>query len=513
MIEQIYPTPMTEEKYLYTSGKVFKHRLFHVLSIFTWICALSGFFLLYHQNLVYTLIFGGIMAFVGACGILSALIGLRNPGFNKQAHLIKGFEYWRDLKKFPSIDVFLPICGEDLEIIKNTWEGVAQVVQSYPGVINVYVLNDDGEHGYKELALEHHFHYLNRPNKGEMKKAGNLLYGYQHSEGDLIVIFDADFRPHKDFLDELLPYTADEKVGIVQSPQHFDMSDEMYDQSKLQFGAGDIQEFFYRIVQPARGTLGASICVGTNAIYRRTALDSIGGTHQIEQSEDVWTGYRMLAEGWQIKYVPVILAKGTCPSDPESFYKQQSRWCNGSMSLMVSSTFWKSNVPWYTKLPYINGFMWYLSSLFVLLFPIQTFVILWDNTMTGNDLRTTLFMVTLVNFLLIFSLQIYRKANLGSIIAGGLQIRVYAFTLIMRIFGKKEAWVATGNESAQKQGAFKVFRFMVFSYYLLMIWGLAVTIAAGRIHLSAIYLLPIFWLSLNLVTQTFVVFHLWKNSK
>ena len=102
-----------------------------------------------------------------------------------------------------------------------------------------------------------------------MKKAGNLKYGFEHSDGDLIVIFDADFCPRHDFITELAPYFDEyPDVGIVQSPQFFDTHKGM---SWLQRCAGTVQESFYRWAQVSRDKLGAPICVGTCAVYRRAA--------------------------------------------------------------------------------------------------------------------------------------------------------------------------------------------------------------------------------------------------
>src|SRR6185369_7761254 len=100
-------------------------------------------------------------------------------------------------------------------------------------------------------------------------------------------------------------------------------------------------ELFYRISQVSRQAHDASICVGSNAVYRRAALDDTGGTALIEHSEDVHTGFNMRMHGWTIQYIPVILAKGLSPADMKAFFKQQYRWCLGSMTLLGSGKFWK----------------------------------------------------------------------------------------------------------------------------------------------------------------------------
>ena len=76
----------------------------------------------------------------------------------------------------------------------------------YPGGVNVLVLDDSDRPEVASMAAEFGFTYHVRPNRGHMKKAGNLKYGFEHSAGDLIVIFDADFCPRPDFIPESAPY-------------------------------------------------------------------------------------------------------------------------------------------------------------------------------------------------------------------------------------------------------------------------------------------------------------------
>jgi cellulose synthase/poly-beta-1,6-N-acetylglucosamine synthase-like glycosyltransferase len=77
-------------------------------------------------------------------------------------------------------------------------------------------------------------------------------------------------RPPADLLEEALPYLdAYPNTAIVQTPQFFRIAD---GQSWVERGAGAVQELFYRSIQTARARKGGSICVGSCAVYRRTAL-------------------------------------------------------------------------------------------------------------------------------------------------------------------------------------------------------------------------------------------------
>ena len=274
---------------------------------------------------------------------------------------------------YPSADIFLPSCGEDLEVLVNTYSAVAAL--QYPGEVNVYVLDDSAREAVREQSEKFGFRYHVRPNRGVLKKAGNLKYGFDHSNGDFIVIFDADFAPRDDFLAELLPYFEMRHVGIVQSPQYFDSHRAM---SWLQRSAGQVQESFYRWAQPSRDALGAPICVGTCAIYRRAALNLSGGFAQIGHSEDVHTGVNMMKIGFRTLYVPIVVAKGLCPDKLSSFISQQYRWCAGSMSLLVDKNFHAANLSFRQRLCFFTGFGYYLSTAAgVFLLSLPTLFMLW----------------------------------------------------------------------------------------------------------------------------------------
>jgi cellulose synthase (UDP-forming) len=263
--------------------------------------------------------------------------------------------------RVPSVDVMLPICGEATTLPHNTWSYVAGL--RWAGELTVIVLDDGPENPVVEaMAQEFGFRYLRRPDRGWMKKAGNLRYGYERSNGDFMVIFDADFCPRRDFLAELMPYFDDERTGIVQSPQYFRT---LAAQGWLERGAGAVQEFFYRAIQTSRQARGGAICVGTNAIYRRAALDANGGTTLIGHSEDVHTGFDLRRAGWDLRYVPAVVATGVCPDDLTAFFRQQYRWCMGSMSLLGSRKFWATPMPVVSRLCYLSGFGYYLHTAFM----------------------------------------------------------------------------------------------------------------------------------------------------
>lgn len=363
--------PRDDEKYLYVHlnrwGLV-AFEIFATLAIgaSTWLFIKSGPAFYWYA----------VWAFMLAmfCYPAWALLSFRK-GFDLEAH--KGYleQFPVTEKAAPTIDIFLPVCGEEIEILENTWSYVRRL--EYPlGKVAVYVLDDKADESVALLAHRFGFNYIVRPDRPHLKKAGNIRYAFAQTSGDYYAIFDADFCPRSDFLLELVPVClANPKIAIVQTPQYFRS---LKEQSWVEQAAGPVQEYFYRLVQTLRGSWGATVCCGSNALYKREALAEIGGAAEVESSEDMFTGVLMMDRGWQVVYVPVILACGVCPSTIRSFFAQQARWCSGSVYMLTSKEFWNTKLSWQQKMCFAFGWCYYLTqALGLILNPIPGPLLLW----------------------------------------------------------------------------------------------------------------------------------------
>ena len=274
----------------------------------------------------------------------------------------------------PTMDVYLPVCKEPLAILENTWRCIAGL--QYPEKKKaIYVLDDGADKDVESLALRFGFNYICRPTR-ELKKAGNIRYAFARTHGDFFAIFDADFCPRSDFLLHSMPYhLTNDRRAILQTPQFFRTTKE---QTWVEQGAGSVQEFTFRIMQTSRDRWGAAMCVGSNAIYRRAALEPISGAYPDDYAEDIKTGVWAMTQGWSIKYIPLVLACGMCPDTPSSLFSQQSRWCTGTIGLVATRAFWKSTLSAQQKLCYVMQFMHYsMFAVVPVLIPILAPLIVW----------------------------------------------------------------------------------------------------------------------------------------
>jgi cellulose synthase (UDP-forming) len=299
--------------------------------------------------------------------VVSLAVNAFSRDFDLRAHR-RLRSSWRPVA-YPNVDVFLPVCGEPLDVLQNTWEHVARMAGHYEGVVTSHVLDDAGGQAVAAMAAKFGFVYNSRLNRGWFKKAGNLYYGFHLSSAEYILILDADFAPRPDLLNELLPYMeCDRRIGIVQSPQFFRVLDQ---QNWIERGAGAVQELFYRAIQVSRQRRHGAICVGSCAVYRRAALKENGGPTLIEHSEDVHTGFDLRRLGWDLRYVPIALATGLCPDTAAAFQVQQYRWCSGSLSLLSSKKFWRARLRVRTRMCYLSGFFYYIhTALFTFVGPL-----------------------------------------------------------------------------------------------------------------------------------------------
>lgn len=334
----------------------------YTFGVLSFLSLLTGmlFFVMAHPGF---LAYSAIAILVTFYLITSYVVGIFGRDFDWQKHheLCETFSQFK-----PTIDVFYCCCGEDVEIIGNTLKHIKAMAEDYGDKMRVYVLDDGADEFVDLIAQRYKFNYFVRDDRPNLKKAGNLRHAFAKTQGEFIMVFDADFCPRPDMPSHLLPYmAADENVGIVQSPQFFILDDAKTWVSK---GAVFIQELFYRLINVNRDTFDGSICVGTNALYRRSTLQKYGGTAAVEYSEDVRTGFRATRDLWKVRYIPVCLAKGLCPDQTTNFFIQQYRWAMGSIDLFLSKEFWTQGLTFMQRVCYLSGMFYYITTGLMLIF-------------------------------------------------------------------------------------------------------------------------------------------------
>jgi cellulose synthase (UDP-forming) len=228
-------------------------------------------------------------------------------------------------EELTTVDVFITTYGEDLEVVRRT---IAAAL-SIRGLHRTIVLDDGRSDEVRDLARALGAEYLRR-DSNEHAKAGNINHALRHTDGEFFVLLDADFVPRPELLHELLPHFADPKVAFVQSPQVYGNL-----RNLVARGAGFMQSVFYTLIQPGKNRFNAAFCVGTNVVFRRSAVEEVGGIYEQSKSEDIWTSILLHERGWRTVYTPQVLAIGDTPETIEAYTKQQQRWAQGGFEILL----------------------------------------------------------------------------------------------------------------------------------------------------------------------------------
>lgn len=344
-----------------------------------------------------------------------------------------------------SVDVFIPVAGEPVEIIEETIKGA--VAMDYPH--QTFVLDDGQSKEVEALAKKYGTQYITRTNR-EFAKSGNMNHGLQFSQAEFFVIFDADQVPKRNFLVQLLPFMANPEIAMVQSPQHYKNTHEF-----IAHGTAQAQDIFYRHVCPAKNVTNSAFCVGTNVIFRRKAIDQINGIAQVGHSEDIWTSYLLHEHGWKTLFVNEILAVGMAPSTIASFFKQQLRWSKGGLSMMfLHNPLLSKHLTIDQKLHYFSANFFYLCGFTILMYILFPLIYLLFGI---KSLETENGLMWLIHYLPFFGLYygltwlLVGRLHISTIATAMASFYPYILASITVIFGTKLRWIATTTNT---KGAF-----------------------------------------------------------
>jgi cellulose synthase (UDP-forming) len=236
-----------------------------------------------------------------------------------------------ELKNQFTVDMLTTACpGEPYEMFEKTLKAMVEV--KYPHTS--YLCDEGDDPKLKALCEELGVIHVTRTEKIDAK-AGNINNALKQATGEICVVLDPDHVPHPAFLDRVLPYFEDPKMGYVQVVQAYGNQNE----SLIALGAAQQTYTFYGPMMMSMNSYGTVQAIGANCTFRRAALDSIGG-HAAGLSEDMHTAMQIHAKGWKSVYVPEVLSRGYVPSSLPAYYKQQLKWSRGTFDLFFK-VFWK----------------------------------------------------------------------------------------------------------------------------------------------------------------------------
>lgn len=224
-----------------------------------------------------------------------------------------------------TVDIFIPTYGEPLDEVRQTVRAARDVY----GLHKTYILDDGKSDELKVMAEQLGVEYIRRPTN-ENAKAGNINYALKHTSGNYFLILDADFVADPSILYETIPFFENDALAFVQTPQYYDNQHNF-----VSTGASFMQHVFYSLIQSGKNRFNSAFCVGTNVVFRRAAIENIGGMYDRSKSEDIWTSLKLHEHGYDSIYIPNVLAVGKTPETLKAYSKQQLRWATGSFEIFI----------------------------------------------------------------------------------------------------------------------------------------------------------------------------------
>jgi len=227
----------------------------------------------------------------------------------------------------PTVDILIPTYNEPAHIIQRTVIGCQAL--EYPQK-KIYVLDDTRREEIKHLAQKLGCEYLTRPDN-KYAKAGNLNHAIAQTSSDLIVVFDVDFIPTKNFLTRTVGFFQDPTIGFLQTSQDFYNADLI----AYNLGLSDVlphaTENYYSHYQLLRDGVDCTGLSGSSLVLNRAAIEKIGGFVTTSLSEDYFTGISLSAQGYKSIYLNEKLSAGLGTENMTGNLTQRLRWSRGTL--------------------------------------------------------------------------------------------------------------------------------------------------------------------------------------
>ncbi len=255
------------------------------------------------------------------------------------------FNYWKtrkiqrtskvdftDTSQIPFVTIQLPLYNER-PVVERLLKNIAEIDYP-PEKLEIQVLDDSTDDSItltasliaeirnRGIDISH----LRRSNRVGFK-AGALKEGLKSAKGEFIAIFDSDFLPNKDWLQQTVPWFKDKNIGVVQTRWgHLNRNYSLL--TKLQ---AFLLDFHFILEQTGRNSGQHFINFnGTAGIWRKACILDAGNWEGDTLTEDLDLSYRAQLKGWKFKYLEEVETPAELPITISAARSQQFRWNKGA---------------------------------------------------------------------------------------------------------------------------------------------------------------------------------------
>lgn len=238
--------------------------------------------------------------------------------------------YYNDIftSKMKKISVLIPMHNEEL-VLKNVLESLLECEYDRDR-LEIIPINDNSTDQTKEMLDEYHKKYefirpLHRDCENRGKPEG-LNDAMKIATGDIILVFDADYRPSKNMLKQLAIAFEDPEVGAVMGRViPYNTNKNLLTRLiNLERSGG------YQVDQQARYNLRTLPQYGgTVGGFRKDVLLEMGGFNPKVLAEDTELTYKLYTHGWKVIYANSAECYEEAPETWEVRGRQIRRWARG----------------------------------------------------------------------------------------------------------------------------------------------------------------------------------------
>jgi len=163
-------------------------------------------------------------------------------------------------------------------------------------------------------------------------KPSSLNFALQHSQGEIVGIFDADSVLEPSAVRRAVAFLREPSAVAVQG-----MARSL--NSRLNFLTRLIsyeEQTWQNVYIAGKSALRLFVpFTGSCLFVKRSVLQAIGGWDEGSIAEDVELAARLLRFGYIVRYAPSVVAYQESPSELSQFFNQRTRWFRGYMETAI----------------------------------------------------------------------------------------------------------------------------------------------------------------------------------
>jgi cellulose synthase/poly-beta-1,6-N-acetylglucosamine synthase-like glycosyltransferase len=246
---------------------------------------------------------------------------------------------------FPCISIHVPCFNEPPEMLIETLNAIAHL--QYPN-FEVIVLDNNTKDPKIWKPVEEHCEKLGErfcffhidSLAGAKAGALNACLARTSKQAEFIAVLDADYVVRPDFLEKLIGFFNDPKIGFVQACQDF----RAWKQNAYMSACNYEYETHFKLELSGQNEWDVNYTIGTMCLIRRDVLEKVGGWAEWCLTEDSEVAVRIHALGYSGQYLKDSFGQGLIPETFEGYKQQRFRWTAGPVQQFQKH--WPLYLPW-----------------------------------------------------------------------------------------------------------------------------------------------------------------------